>query len=913
MTVARKLLTPTLLGITLAIAVLVIINLGSQTRLIVERENARLAEAHATFNAIIDDRGKLAQALATSIVDMPEIKKTFAERRREDLLDLVQPIYRELTVRYRVVDLAFHLPSGKSFLRSNLPHAFGDDLTADRPTVVRANLDKSPQSGLEVDATGIAIRGVVPVAYQGRYIGSAEFGIGLESYLLEQFKARMNADIAIYLSEDALHKASLNPIVHTPIPGLAGLVLIAKTGLAANLSSEQYGEVLHGTKILERIDVEEKHYVVSAVPLHNADGGIIGVIQIGMARGNVLRAMVASRNTSLIWGGAICALTLLIIFVLVNRTITIPLASLTKSAGRLQAGDRTARVEIGGKDEMGQLGSAFNAMADELEGLVSGLERRIEERTGELIEEIGERKQAEQALRESEELYRSFFENSMDGILVTDHWGQILAANPEACRMFQRSAAEMCRLQQVDLVDHTDKRAAAFFDNRNHTYRGEIIHIRRDGGRFPAELSCAPFSDQHGQQQSITILRDVATRKQLEAEILRSQKIESVGLLAGGIAHDFNNMLTAILGNISLAKLAAGDNRQAKWLGDAEKASLMAKGLTMQLLAFARGGAPVKELSSLADVVRDASTISLRGSNVRSELAIPDDLWPVEIDPGQIGQVIQNLVLNADQAMPRGGVISIVCSNVTVDDQSLPLKPGDYVEMEIGDQGVGIPENELGQIFEPYFTTKAKGRGLGLASVHTIVKNHDGHIAVQSQSGVGSAFRVWLPASCRKIEPPKQELAAISAGKGRILIMDDEEMVRDLLHNMLVLLGYEVASAQDGQEAIALYRQALASGNPFTLVITDLTIPGGLGGVETIEALRRLDPGVRAIVSSGYSNNPVMADYRQYGYIGVIPKPYRIDELSDILRKTIDDTGRDHLHLPPQEDCVGDPKGKVTF
>jgi len=641
MTVARKLLTPTLLGITFAIGVLVIINLGSQTRLIVERENARLAEAHATFNAMIDDRGKLAQALATSIVDMPEIKRTFAERRREDLLDLVQPIYRELTVRYRVVDLAFHLPSGKSFLRSNLPHCFGDDLTADRPTVVRANLDKSPQSGLEVDATGIAIRGVVPVAYQGRYIGSAEFGIGLESYLLEQFKARMNADIAIYLSEEALYKASLNPIVHTTIPGLAGLVLIAKTGLAANLSPGQYGEVLHGTKILERIDVEQKHYVVSAVPLLNADGGIIGVIQIGMARGNVLRAMVASRNTALIWGGAICALTLLIIFGLVNRTITRPLASLTKIAGRLQAGDRTARVEIGGKDEMGQLGSAFNAMADEVEGFMSGLERRIEERTGELIEEIGERKQAEQALRESEEQYRSFFESSMDGILVTDHLGHILAANPEACRIFQRSAAEMCRLQQVDLVEHADKGAVAFFDSRarNQTYRGEIIHIRRDGGRFPAELSCAPFSDQIGLQKSITILRDVATRKQLEAEILRSQKIESVGVLAGGIAHDFNNMLTAILGNLSLAKLAAKDDRQARWLGDAEKASLMAKGLTTQLLAFAKGGAPVKELSSLADVVRDASTISLRGSNVRSELAIPDDLWPVEIDPGQIGQV----------------------------------------------------------------------------------------------------------------------------------------------------------------------------------------------------------------------------------------------------------------------------------
>ncbi len=396
-----------------------------------------------------------------------------------------------------------------------------------------------------------------------------------------------------------------------------------------------------------------------------------------------------------------------------------------------------------------------------------------------------------------------------------------------------------------------------------------------------------------GRRAEIVLASDVSERRKMQDELFRTQKIESLGVLAGGIAHDFNNLLTAIMGNISLAKMLAhpGDKTLER-LNDAEAASMRARDLTMQLLTFSRGGAPVKIPVSLSKVVRDAAKFALRGSKTRCDLSIPDDLWAIEADEGQISQVIHNLVINADQAMPHGGVIRIACENVSLENnEALPLKAGRYIKIIINDEGMGIPKEHLGRIFDPYFTTKQKGSGLGLTISYSIIRRHDGHITIESELGVGTAFYIYLPATEKQAaEQPHQEEKP-RPGSGRILIMDDEEMVRDVAGAILRSLGYEVEFSRDGMEALNLYREAGKNGRPFNAVIMDLTIPGGMGGKEAVGKLREIDPTARVIVSSGYSNDPIMAEFRDYGFDGVAIKPYKVQALGKAVHDALSVAG----------------------
>ena len=366
--------------------------------------------------------------------------------------------------------------------------------------------------------------------------------------------------------------------------------------------------------------------------------------------------------------------------------------------------------------------------------------------------------------------------------------------------------------------------------------------------------------------------------------------MESVGILAGGIAHDFNNILTGIMGNIGLAKIFVVPAGQASAaLVEAEEAALRAKGLTQQLLTFARGGLPIRKSTSIAKLLRQSAGFALRGSRVRGKFTLPDDLWSVEIDEGQINQVITNLVINADEAMPEGGVVKIGAKNTTIEASSvLPLPEGNYIEITVADHGIGISPEHLARIFEPYFTTKQKGSGLGLATAYSIIRNHDGYITAESELSVGTTFHIYFPAS-GKPAPKKEKLVAKAAvaGEGRILVMDDEEMLRKMLSMTLPLDGYEVELARDGAEAVELYKKARESGRPFDAVILDLTVPGGMGGKEAIKKLLEIYPRVKAIVSSGYSTDPVMADFKDYGFSAVAVKPYRIEELENTLRSLI--------------------------
>jgi signal transduction histidine kinase/CheY-like chemotaxis protein len=418
-----------------------------------------------------------------------------------------------------------------------------------------------------------------------------------------------------------------------------------------------------------------------------------------------------------------------------------------------------------------------------------------------------------------------------------------------------------------------------------------VIQVCRDGVERLVEGTVSPIFDSGGKfAGAVLVFRDVTEKVRADNELMKRKELESLGILAGGIAHDFNNFLSGILGNISLAKLTVDtENKAYTRLEGAEKASIGAKALATKLLAFAKGGKPLRKPMSLESVLRDSSGFAVMGSNCRCEFHIPKGLWPVVADTAQIGQVIGNLVINAVHAMSGGGTIRIHAENATVCEGDVQyVKAGDFVKVEVVDQGAGIPKENQQKIFDPYFTTKERGTGLGLATSYAIMKGHGGNIFVESEPGAGTTFRLYLPAARGQVLPEgKSGPGTIIKGSGRVLVMDDEELILDVVAGILDHLGYEPFSAKDGAEAIEKYAKAVDSGEPFNAVIMDLTIPGGMGGKEAAAKLLGLYPGAKLIVSSGYSDDPVMAEFAKYGFRGFVAKPCRIEELSRVLHEVI--------------------------
>jgi len=388
-----------------------------------------------------------------------------------------------------------------------------------------------------------------------------------------------------------------------------------------------------------------------------------------------------------------------------------------------------------------------------------------------------------------------------------------------------------------------------------------------------------------------SLKQEMIDRRRVEEELFKSRQVKSLGILAGGLAHDFNNILTGILGNISLARKdeSAGDDL-LKRLEEAENACQMAKLLANRLLTFSKGGAPVTEPTSIAELIRETAEFSLAGSKSLARFDLPEDLWPVEIDRGQISQVIYNLVKNAEQAMPEGGTIWIDAGNTGIrKEDGLLLDDGVYLKISIRDEGRGIPPEILPLVFDPYFTGKPGGTGLGLTSALSIVKNHSGTITVDSPPGGGVTISVYLPAS-----PDSRPVAARGEdvpprGRGRILVMDDSDIIIEVVEVMLRRLGYEPVFAKDGAGAIEIYRQSIQENQQFDAVIMDLTIPGGVGGKEAVLEVLAIDPDARVIVSSGYADDPIMSNYREHGFRGVITKPFELHDLGTVLHRVLNE------------------------
>jgi len=567
---------------------------------------------------------------------------------------------------------------------------------------------------------------------------------------------------------------------------------------------------------------------------------------------------------------------------------------------QFQSGDMTFRLSDDCDDEMGELNRSFNLMASEIGANFADIQNQSEQNKKllrQLSHEIEERKNSEKA-------FTTLYQKSADGILILKD-GIFIDCNEAVVQMLDYERKQEFlntspssispRFQPDGELSSEKARTMTAICLEKGRNRFEWVHSKAGGDNIWIEVVLTKLQ-MYGDTVIHTSWRDISKLKKFERERIQTQNLQSIGVLAGGIAHDFNNILTAIMGNLSILSVTLkSDPNAQELLKNAQKASIRAKRLTRQLLTFAKGGAPIRQTEQLADIITDSANFVLHGSNVDCIYQIPDDFWFAEVDRGQVSQVIQNLVLNAKNAMKDGGEIIITCRNIHHRDEDLlPLTPGTYVQVQIEDSGPGISEKVLPHIFDPYFSTtefnSTKGNGLGLAIVHSVITKHKGFISVESKPGEGSCFTFYLPAKpefkapvndCEETIHPKP-----LTGR-RILVMDDEEMIRTLSRNMLKLSGLTTDTVKNGEEAIKFFQAAIKSGKPYDVVILDLTIPGGMGGEETSKNLLVLDPKVKIFVSSGYSSSPVVSNYWEYGFVGSIPKPFNLKELSDAVASVL--------------------------
>jgi PAS domain S-box-containing protein len=509
-----------------------------------------------------------------------------------------------------------------------------------------------------------------------------------------------------------------------------------------------------------------------------------------------------------------------------------------------------------------------------------------------------ELKRTHSELEKSRAKYTDLYDCAPVGYFTLSSKGLILDANLTGAGLLAIKRPYLINKPFISYIEKDDRDAfylqmrKSFSTGRHQT--SELRMKKTEGTQFYAKLESITGKDMEGNDVLRTSLIDITESKNLEGKLLQTQKMESIGTLAGGIAHDFNNLLAAILNYVYLSRnQLQPDHKAYELLKKAESAVIKSTNMTKQLLTFSKGGAPVRETISLVNIIEESVNFALCGTSVIYDVNTSKDLWPVEADSGQVSQVLHNIAVNACQSMPDGGTIHVLTeNNVLGPGTDIPLPVGRYVKISISDHGTGVTEEQLQRIFEPYFTTKRTGSGLGLAVCYSIIKNHGGHISVTSSPGMGSTFTLYLPASDKKIVEEVSHGEKPVSGTGRILIMDDEKFVRDSMGAVLTEGGYEVDYATDGPNALEKYKKAIELSHPFNAVLMDLTIPGGMGGKEVIKRLREIDPDVKAVVLSGYSDDTVMSHFSDYGFSDALQKPCRPEKLSEILSNLLRGTSQ---------------------
>jgi len=506
----------------------------------------------------------------------------------------------------------------------------------------------------------------------------------------------------------------------------------------------------------------------------------------------------------------------------------------------------------------------------------------------EVVRNITPRKKTEEGLRRAEEQFRTLVEEALVGIYIYQD-GFFPYVNPKAAQIFGYTQEDISSkpfdaLIAADSLPSSRENIRKLLEGEATSAHNFLNAIRKDGTII--EIETQSLRTEYRDKPAIMgTFIDITERKKSETAVQTLQRLESLSAFASGIALEYNNILTAIIGNLALAKMYAKPGYEVyDVLTEAEKASIRAKDLTSQLLSFSEGGSPVKKIVYLQELVKDLLSLAGESKALNVESAVPDNLWPVEVDESQIGQAINSLLINARDATPDGGTIRISAGNVALGSSAaLPLSQGRYVMLVIEDQGESMSEKEIQTIFDPFLTGQKKVGSLGLANSYTIVRKHNGIITADASPVGGTIYRVYLPAAEEKSPAPSGSFVISQSRRGRILVMDDEEIVRIVVSRLLQQCGYETELAREGVEMLRLYREAKEAGKIFEAVILDLIIQEGMGGQEAIKHLLAYDPNVKVIVSSGYSHNPIMTNFREYGFVGFLPKPYKLDELRRVM------------------------------
>ncbi|HOM11158.1 MAG TPA: ATP-binding protein, partial [Spirochaetota bacterium] len=546
--------------------------------------------------------------------------------------------------------------------------------------------------------------------------------------------------------------------------------------------------------------------------------------------------------------------------------------------------------------DISALKEAYDTIQQQYEEIQSQYEE-LEAMNEEMVRTHYELTEATHKLEEETERLHATLRSIYDGVVATDLQGHIILANDKAEKLAGKSSDEVIgrpfnsvfTFYYVTTREEFKNPVNEILQYGELDTSGFALTFKSQDRDVVVELSGAPIYVEGNIIGTVIVMHDITGQYWLEKEIQKVSKLESLSILAGGIAHDFNNLLTSIIGNLSILKVKLTDGElYQKYIERIENAAQRAADLTRQLLTFSKGGEPIKEVTSLEQVIRDTAQFVLSGSSVRCNFEIQSDMWNCEVDVGQMSQVFQNLIINAAQSMPHGGIITIKAENFVYDGtQQKPLLPGNYVRITVKDEGIGIPKENLSRIFDPFFTTKERGSGLGLATSYSIIKRHGGHIEVHSEVDKGSKFIIYLHATEKSIHSHTGQEAHITPPGGKILLMDDDFTIYEVASHMLDMYGFQVDWVDSGEKAIIKYRESIADGFPYDIIIMDLTVPGAMGGVQAVREILEINPKAKVIVSSGYSNDPVMSHYKEYGFKGVIAKPYKIEEIVRVINEVL--------------------------
>jgi len=814
------------------------------------------------------------------------LQETWLSRDKAALLNASSPLFSEINAKYNITHFYYIDLDRNCFLRVHNPELFGDYIN--RVTLNEAARNGATSNGIELGPLGtFTLRVVHPWFIDGILTGYIELGKEI-LHIAPLIKRSLGVDLIFTINKTRLNRSDWEEGMR--MLGREADWNLFPDSVVIDSTNENIPQhigyrlsLLHRDHAGDILELSAKNSKLRAmfVPLIDAGARDVGDI------------IVISDVTELIYQLNMITLSILVLFLLIGGILlAFMYFFLIRTENTMSSIQDKLVDEI---EERKQTEEELKHHRDNLELLVQERTHELNNSLSSLKIEVEERRLAEEALRLSEAQFRSVFEDSALGITISDTNGHILKCNTAYQKMLGYSEEELKSMTFSALTHSEDveKHMGLYREllaGKRDFFTAEKRYISKDGRVVWGQLTVSLVRDQAGKPLFVIgLIENIGERKLLEIERLKAGKLESIGLLAGGIAHDFNNLLTAIIGNIALAKnYIDPQNKASIRLQQAEKALFRSKDLTQQLLTFSKGGDPVKRSVAIADVIRESASFALRGANVKCTFDIADNLWQILVDRSQFSQVIQNLVINADHAMPEGGTIAISAQNIAVAPANgMHIPEGNYVKISIQDNGPGIPPDNLPKIFDPYFTTKNEGSGLGLSIVHSVVHNHGGFIEIDSLPNKGTTFHIYFPASLKKDWQKESGKSKVFRGSGKILVMDDEEMIRDFVKELLESLGYDVELASEGSEAVRMFQIARDTGEPFAAVFMDITVPGGMGGKEAIKELLAIDPDVKAIVSSGYAQDPIMSNYKQYGFAGVVPKPYNLEEMSRELHKVL--------------------------